>query len=253
MDADHTPCGQRCALPVPADLLPGDAAQAPESGEQYMLRVRLESASIPNVVAAPRRAEQHQARNGAPGPAAPPLPAILRPDEGWLAGFARHLARERARLAAAIAGLDVPVDFATPDWGQQREWKSFCYSAVDSGPGADRTMLYALAAMDQPAAMWLIKRLRSWLVVDQLRRAEGAWLWFLVLRLDGLLDHDDIHALRELCRRLVAILAAIGHSVGHDTQGILAIRGDEIAAINILIAAITRGYGQRDLEPWAQC
>ncbi|KAJ2772930.1 hypothetical protein IWQ57_001541 [Coemansia nantahalensis] len=252
MDTDHTPYGQRCALPVPAGLLPGDAAQAPESGEQYMLRVRLERASIPNVVAVARRTQQPRARSSTPETGPPPLPSILQPTEEWLAGFARHLAKERARLAAVIAGLDVPADFVIPGWAQQRKWKSLCYSG-GSGPGADRAMLYTLASMDQPAALWLIRLMQSWMATDQLRRAEGAWLWFLILRLDGLLDHDDTHTLRQLCRKLVAILAAIGQTVGHNTQGTLTVRGDEIAAINILIAAITRGYGQRDIEPWTRC
>ncbi|KAJ1734892.1 gem (nuclear organelle) associated protein 2 [Coemansia biformis] len=263
MNLGNAPSGQRCALPIPAGMSPGDLAQPPESGEQYMLRVRLEAASIPDVVVAPRRAEllrQIDSRAGLPaggaeresGPgASPPLPAILRPSEEWLSGVARHLTRERARLMAAIDGLDVPADFAIPGCGQQREWKAFCYGAVGAGPSPDRVILYALASMDQAMAVWLIKRMTSWMSVDGLRRAEGVWAWYLVLKLDSLLDHDDMHALRELCRKLVAILANVGHSIGQDAQATLNIRGDEIAAINILIASTTRGYRQRDLEPWA--
>ncbi|KAJ2286169.1 hypothetical protein IWW55_007051, partial [Coemansia sp. RSA 2706] len=66
--------------------------------------------------------------------------------------------------------------------------------------------------------------------------------------LDNLLDHGDTHCLRELCRKLKVIRANIGHNLGHSPSESLAIRSDEIAALNILIASVTRGYRQRDLE-----
>ncbi|KAJ2440698.1 hypothetical protein GGF42_007538, partial [Coemansia sp. RSA 2424] len=49
--------GQRGALPVPRGATLGDLSHEPESGEQYMLRVRMEAASIPQVIIASNRTQ----------------------------------------------------------------------------------------------------------------------------------------------------------------------------------------------------
>ncbi|KAJ2626344.1 hypothetical protein H4R22_004846 [Coemansia sp. RSA 1290] len=92
-------------------------------------------------------------------------------------------------------------------------------------------------------ALRLIKWLTAWISTDKLLKVEGMWMWYLILKLDSLLDPDDMHSLREMCRKLKLVRG----SIGHNSDELLKYHADEIAAINILIASVTHGYGQRDL------
>lgn len=226
------------ALPVPDTTVPGNLDQEPESGEQYMLRVRMEAESIPNIAVAPNRSQLLQPKklvkdtaDTEPGY----KDASVLPSSAWLDRFANFFSDQKRRFQDILQRTDVPANFALPNNGQQKEWKSFCYSPSSN-------MLYALSSIDQVMALRLLKWMdRSWLAGTQLRHTEGLWIWYLVLKLDDLLDYDDMHILRELCRKLKTVRDSIGidNIVG---------RWDEIAALNILIASVTRGYRQRDLE-----
>ncbi|KAJ2786156.1 hypothetical protein GGI15_001682 [Coemansia interrupta] len=109
-------------------------------------------------------------------------------------------------------------------------------------------MVYALSAMDQAMVIRLIGWMTTWLAADKLQKAEGIWLWYLILKLDELLDHDDTHTLRQLCRKLTTIRENISLTIGNGSAELIQHRSGEIAAVNILIASVTHGYGQRDLE-----
>ncbi|KAJ2613354.1 hypothetical protein H4S08_002241 [Coemansia sp. RSA 1365] len=254
MNSEDLPYGRRGALPVPAGVSLGDHTQAPTSGEQYMLRVRLEAESIPRVVIAPNREQllhdNHLNVSKSPVPStvtnSERLPDILRPSVGWLEAFSRYFAQEQTGFRLLLNKTNIPPEFSIPNSDRLREWKSFCYSIDDST--TTKTIVYALASVDQMMAIRLIKWMTSWMAIDRLRRIEGIWIWYLILRLDSLLDHDDTHVLRELCRRLISIRANIGHNIGQDAEAQSVLLHDEIAAINILIAAVTRGYKQYDLE-----
>ncbi|KAJ1662878.1 hypothetical protein EV178_005486 [Coemansia sp. RSA 1646] len=249
---------QRSALPIPGNVTAGDLSIAPESGEQYMLRVRMEAVSMPSVSVAENRDQMllDAINNGSRHLASidvyrkdedQPLADFVKPSERWLEEFSTWFDAQRKRLSRVLDQTAVPDGFDTPTSGQVREWKSFCYETSGHSE-TNKAILHTLAAIDQVMAMRLIKWITSWVATDKLQRAEGIWLWHLVLRLDGLLDHDDIHALRELCRKLKRIRANIGCPSQDSMSNILLYRGDEIAAINILITSVTRGYGQRDLE-----
>ncbi|KAJ1891215.1 gem (nuclear organelle) associated protein 2 [Coemansia sp. S17] len=237
--------GQRGALPVPRGATPGDLSIEPESGEQYMLRVRMEAASIPNVVVANNRHQILLTSNPgkrplvASNPVGHPLPpdSVAQPNAEWLSHFEHYFARQRHHFRTALSATNIPANPDIPGIGQLREWRSYCYE-IRAG---SCQMLATLAHIDQPMAMRLLKWMTTWLSKDQLRRVEAIWMWYLLLSLDSLLDHEDTHALRELCRTLLRIRSIIA-------TNFTPARGEEVAALNILIAAVTRGYRQRDLE-----
>ncbi|KAJ2081200.1 hypothetical protein H4R24_002531 [Coemansia sp. RSA 988] len=257
MHSDDLPYGRRGALPIPAGISLGDHTQTPSSGEQYMLRVRLEAESIPKFVVAPGREQllndarmalatssvQSEVTNSEQ------LPDYLRPSISWLDAFTPYFKHEQTGFRLLLDRSRVPLTFSIPNSDRVREWKNFCYGIDDDVP-TTKAIVHALASADQMMAIRLIKWMTTWIEVDKLRRIEGIWLWYLILRLDSLLDHDDTHALRELCRRLISIRCNIGHNIGQSAEAQLAHRRDEIAAINILIAAVTRGYKQYDLEAY---
>ncbi|KAJ2452215.1 hypothetical protein EV183_003073 [Coemansia sp. RSA 2336] len=237
--------GQRGALPIPSDVLVGDLTQEPESGEQYMLRVRLEAESIPKVVVAPQRdslllpanslteTSQSEPESHSPGP--------LQPSKEWLACFPRFFVQERLNFKTLLQNIDIPDEFSLPSSGQLREWKQLCYETSNL---TTKKLHYTFAAMDQAMALRLIKWMTAWISTDRLLKAEGMWLWYLILKLDSLLDPDDMHSLREMCRKLKVVRG----NIGYKSDDLLKYHADEIAAINILIASVTHGYGQRDLD-----
>ncbi|KAJ2487819.1 hypothetical protein IWW37_005079 [Coemansia sp. RSA 2050] len=237
--------GQRGALPVPRDAVPGDLSIEPESGEQYMLRVRMEAASIPNVVVANNRHQILLASNpkklplmgSSPVGHSLPLDSVARPSDKWLANFERYFAQQRHCFRTALAATNIAASPNVPGIGQSKEWRAYCYNIS----GGNCQMLATLAHIDQPMTMRLLKWMTTWLSRDQLRRVEAIWMWYLLLSIDSLLDHEDTHALRELCRALLRIRSIAA-------TGFCRERGGEIASLNILIAAVTRGYHQRDLE-----
>ncbi|KAJ2789537.1 spliceosomal snRNP component, partial [Coemansia guatemalensis] len=175
------------------------------------------------------------------------LPDYLRPSANWLDAFTGYFAQEQTGFRLLLDKTSIPQDFSIPHSDRLREWRSFCYG-IDEDRSTKNSIVYALASADQMMAIRLIKWMTAWMAIDQLRRIEGIWLWYLILRLDSLLDHDDTHVLRELCRRLISIRSNIGHNIGQNAETQLDHRRNEIAAINILIAAVTRGYKQYDLE-----
>ncbi|KAI8320494.1 hypothetical protein GQ54DRAFT_298581 [Martensiomyces pterosporus] len=247
----RTNYGMRGALPISDSVTLGDLSQEPESGEQYMLRVMMESGSIPKVSIAKDRhlllqATTQRLMEASDGAQVQQLPDAVRPSDEWLDSFAQYFHQQRAKFKSLIEQTVVSVDFRVPESGQVREWKSFCYEASGNSP-TNRAMLNALATIDQSMAMRLIKCMTTWMATDKLRRQEGVWLWYLILKLDGLLDHEDTHALRELCRRLRKIRLLIGQQ-HQENSSVERYRSNEIAALNILIASVTRGYLQRDLE-----
>ncbi|KAJ2004495.1 hypothetical protein GGI04_002217 [Coemansia thaxteri] len=257
MDSNDIVYGQRGALPVPRGTAPGDLSTAPESGEQYMLRVRLEAASMPSVVVASNREDAIRTSNpqrrplvagSSSGEAPCELPAAVVPSSEWLASFGRRFEQSRRQLKSALAAHSSRGS-GIPGSGHPREWRSFCYEIDTQAPGCC-AMLDALAEMDQAMAMRLLKWLAAWLAKDRLRRIEAIWIWHLLLRLDALLDHEDTHALRDLCRRLKSIRSQLAAALPLDPVSGDALQGraEEIAALNVLIAAVTRGYLQRDLE-----
>ncbi|KAJ1739807.1 hypothetical protein LPJ78_004769 [Coemansia sp. RSA 989] len=235
---------QRGALPIPSDVSVGDLTQAPENGEQYMLRVRLEAESIPKVVTALGREALLQPANYiAPASQNNPeahSPGMLQPSKEWLACFTRFFAQERLNFKTLLQNISIPDGFSLPNSGQLREWKQLCYEATSP---TTKNMHYTFAAMDQAMALRLIKWLTAWISADKLLKVEGMWMWYLILKLDSLLDPDDMHSLREMCRKLKLVRG----SIGHNSDELLKYHADEIAAINILIASVTHGYGQRDL------
>ncbi|KAJ2377953.1 spliceosomal snRNP component [Coemansia sp. RSA 2607] len=252
MSNDDTFYGQRSAFPVSNSIELGDLDQQPESGEQYLLRVMMEADATPrfavatnitrplsNSAAPPAGSKDEQSENVL-------IDAVL-PSSVWLQQFAQYFRDQRSRLVQIISNTALPDGFALPDRGNQREWKSFCYeNSID--PLNSKNILYALFAMDQAMAIRLIGWMTSWLAIDKLQRAESMWLWYLMLKIDELLDHDDTHTLRQLCRKLRDIRENISQIIGNNSADIIQHRGSEIAAVNILIASVTRGYGQRDLE-----
>ncbi|KAJ1815649.1 gem (nuclear organelle) associated protein 2 [Coemansia sp. RSA 2675] len=237
--------GQRGALPVPRNVVPGDLSTEPESGEQYMLRVRMEAASIPNVVVANNRHQLLLTSNPeklplvgtSPASHCLPLNSVAQPSGEWLSDFERYFAQQRRHFRAALAATNIAANPDVPGISQAKEWRTYCYNISDG----NCQMLATLAHIDQPMTMRLLKWMTTWLSKDQLRRVEAIWLWYLLLSLDSLLDHEDTHALRELCRALLRIRSIVATSFFQE-------RGEEIASLNILVAAVTRGYRQRDLE-----
>ncbi|KAJ1643655.1 hypothetical protein J3B02_005640 [Coemansia erecta] len=242
--------GQRGALPIPSNVALGDLSQEPESGEQYLLRVMNEAAAGPSFVAARasdvvqpiKKTEDHLAI-AQDNPNAVALVEAVIPNEQWCSNYAKSLKKDRSRFRYIIKQTPIPIDFALPEAGNSRAWKTFCYET-----SSNRGILFALAAMDQAMTIRLIKWMTMWLAADRLWRAEGIWLWYLILKLDELLDHDDMHTLRELCRRLRKIRENISQKIGHNFIDLAVHRSEEIAALNILIISITRGYGQLDME-----
>ncbi|KAJ2517958.1 gem (nuclear organelle) associated protein 2 [Coemansia sp. RSA 2049] len=255
---------QRHALPIPDNVTAGDLSMEPESGEQYMLRVRMEAVSMPSVSVAENRDQmllmaarskqtEHDpillGHNEKSGEERPMAPGSVQPSEEWLTRFPAWFYGQRKRLMLVLEQTRVPDDFDLPGGGQMRKWKTFCYETSGHSE-TNRAILCTLASIDQAMAMRLIKWITSWVAVDKLQRSEGIWLWYLILRIDDLLDHDDTHALRELCRKLKRTRENIGNYSQNPESNLLLLqhRGDEIAAINILIASVTRGYRQRDLD-----
>ncbi|KAI9500786.1 hypothetical protein GGI25_005729 [Coemansia spiralis] len=258
---DSTVYGQHSALPIPTNVTLGDLTLEPESGEQYMLRVRMEAISMPSIAVVNNREQMLLATAGAENnydrnikilnsrsqPDDEPVSDIVKPCKAWMDSYATWFSCKRNAFVRMVDQVSVPDSFVLPESGQAREWKSFCYETSGRSQ-TNRAMLYTLAAIDQTMAMRLIKWMTTWLAVDKLQRAEGIWLWHLILKLDSLLDHDDTHALRELCRQLKKIRTNIGYQSRINMPNLVLYRGEEIAAINILIASITRGYSQRDLD-----
>ncbi|KAJ2637052.1 gem (nuclear organelle) associated protein 2 [Coemansia sp. RSA 1286] len=252
MSSDDSLYGQRGAFPIPSDVALGDLDQEPESGEQYLLRVMTEAAAAPSFVAASRIAKSVQKADILVKTDYQPDNVVLVdaviPSEQWCQQFAKSLKQDRSRFKQIIRQTRLPEDFALPEAGNSKAWRSFCYETCSSSSPNDRRVLLSLAAMDQTMAIRLIKWMTTWLTSDRLWRAEGVWLWCLILKLDELLDQDDMHALRELCRRLKKIRESISLTIGHNVTDQAVHRSEEIAALNILIISVTRGYGQLDME-----
>ncbi|KAJ2504202.1 hypothetical protein IWW47_002637, partial [Coemansia sp. RSA 2052] len=168
--------GQRGALPVPRGATLGDLSQEPESGEQYMLRVRMEAASIPQVIIASNRTQILLASNptkrpliatNTPNSSRLDLDSVARPCDEWLSNYTQRFALQRRQFRSALAATAVPADHRIPD--QQQEWKAYCYGGAASqsfSAHGSCDMMATLASMDQPMTMRLLKWMTMWLAKD---------------------------------------------------------------------------------------
>ncbi|KAJ1933578.1 hypothetical protein EC988_009076, partial [Linderina pennispora] len=131
---DDAYMGARGALPIPDDTTVGDLDQEPETGEQYMLRVRLESQSAPRVTI-DRDRDMLIQKSTKKNVAQPPteelelVPEFARPLPEWLDAFAVCFRRQRQIFVAQLQSAAVPGEFKLPDNGSPKEWRNMCYSA----------------------------------------------------------------------------------------------------------------------------
>ncbi|KAG9327440.1 hypothetical protein KVV02_000389 [Mortierella alpina] len=94
-----------------------------------------------------------------------------------------------------------------------------------------------LVRLNQGHIMQLLKYHLRWLAEDDLTDQEGIWLYALFLKLDPLLESDQVAVLRNLAKKCARIRS---HLHGES--------GSKLATVNMVITIIARLFGQEDLE-----
>ncbi|KAG0244627.1 gem (nuclear organelle) associated protein 2 [Actinomortierella wolfii] len=76
----------------------------------------------------------------------------------------------------------------------------------------------------------------KWLSSDNLSDREGQWLYALFLRLDPLVESDEVSILRSVAKKCALIRS-------HMTRE----SGSKLASVNMVITLVARVYGQADM------
>ncbi|CAO3568196.1 unnamed protein product [Mortierella alpina] len=94
-----------------------------------------------------------------------------------------------------------------------------------------------LVRLNQGHLVQLLKYHLRWLAEDDLTDREGMWLYALFLKLDPLLESDQVAVLRNLAKKCARIRS---HFHGES--------GSKLATVNMVITIVARLFGQEDLE-----
>ncbi|KAJ3120243.1 gem (nuclear organelle) associated protein 2 [Nowakowskiella sp. JEL0407] len=138
------------------------------------------------------------------------LPVEMRPSEAWRSKFVKEFNNLQKEVVKFSEGFS-GNGTALPKRDDLANWKRFCYSDPYS---TNRPTIEHIAMMDQ-----------------------GKWLFMLLARLDPLLTADEVSVIRDLCRHLQKIRLSISDPVDF-----------RISTINMLVAIISKCFGQHDLS-----
>ncbi|KAK3815281.1 MAG: survival motor neuron interacting protein 1-domain-containing protein [Benniella sp.] len=94
-----------------------------------------------------------------------------------------------------------------------------------------------MAMLNQGHLIWLLKYHLRWLAEDDITDHEGRWLYALLLKLDPLVESDEISLLRNLAKKCSRIRSHLNSE-----------SGSKLATVNMVITIVARLFGQNDLE-----
>jgi urease accessory protein UreF len=94
-----------------------------------------------------------------------------------------------------------------------------------------------IARLTHPATIALLSYHIEWLQPTSISEEQAIWIYGLLLRLDTLLQNDQVAILRDLSRKCMAIRNAV-HTLG-DYQ---------VAACNMIITIVSMTFQQGDLN-----
>ncbi|KAF9127579.1 gem (nuclear organelle) associated protein 2 [Mortierella sp. 14UC] len=94
-----------------------------------------------------------------------------------------------------------------------------------------------LIRLDQGHLIQLLRYHLRWLAEDDLQEQEGRWLYALFLKLDPLVESDQVAVLRNMAKKCARIRSHFNND-----------SGSKLATVNMVITIVARLFGQEDLE-----
>jgi survival of motor neuron protein-interacting protein 1 len=237
---DHGVLPVDCALSAEELRARVAAGVPPDSADEFLARVRLEAAGLPQVTrAAAIDPRAYDARRTPYMPRLAPVapaPPGMEPSADCRQGFLASFAETRQYVARWLARGSLERAPALPGPRQDGEWHHFCFGAADAGgasgggsPPALRIMLH----LDAVATAALLKRHVVWLKSRQLSSARAAWLFALLARLDEPIEASTAALLRRLLRRCSSLRAQLADP--HDPR---------LPLLNLVIVIIAEHFCQ---------
>jgi len=218
----------------------------PASAEEYLARVRLESAVLPGVVrVAPPPplppAKRRSLEWSAPQPVAKPRSSAFEFSASDRDMVLEVASRARDALAgwetrmqsnAALAQSLTPAGF--PQRQERLQWMEFMFGGSAEQPGTP-PLLHVVLQMDHVVTVRVLRCLvRACELDGVLDERRAAWIFALLVRLDG--DAVTVE---------VAAVLSSAHRVACQHRALIADAGDELlAAVNVLIVLLEDWFGQ---------
>ncbi|KAF9901597.1 gem (nuclear organelle) associated protein 2 [Linnemannia zychae] len=94
-----------------------------------------------------------------------------------------------------------------------------------------------LIRLDQGHLIQLLKYHLRWLAEDDLQEQEGKWLYAVFLKLDPLVESDQVAVLRNMAKKCARIRSHFNSN-----------SGSKLATVNMVITIVAQLFGQGDLE-----
>ncbi|KAF9959330.1 gem (nuclear organelle) associated protein 2 [Modicella reniformis] len=94
-----------------------------------------------------------------------------------------------------------------------------------------------LVLLNQGHLIQLLKYHVRWLAEDDITDHEGKWLYALLLKLDPLVEFDQVSLLRNLAKKCSRIRSHLNSELG-----------SKLATVNMVITIVAQLFGQNDLE-----
>ncbi|KAI8353682.1 survival motor neuron interacting protein 1-domain-containing protein [Mortierella sp. GBAus27b] len=94
-----------------------------------------------------------------------------------------------------------------------------------------------LALLNQGHLIQLLKYHLRWMAQDDITDHEGQWLYALFLKLDPLVESDQVSVLRNLAKKCSCIRSHLNSE-----------SGSKLATVNMVITIVAQLFGQNDLE-----
>ncbi|KAF9087202.1 gem (nuclear organelle) associated protein 2 [Mortierella sp. AM989] len=94
-----------------------------------------------------------------------------------------------------------------------------------------------LARLNQGHLIQLLKYHLRWVAEDDINDDQGRWLYAIFLKLDPLVESDQVAVLRNLAKKCARIRSHLERE-----------SGSKVASVNMVITIVSRLFGQSDLE-----
>ncbi|KAF9322282.1 gem (nuclear organelle) associated protein 2 [Podila horticola] len=109
-------------------------------------------------------------------------------------------------------------------------------SSISDEQGKPPTPLFLLK-LNQGHLIVLLRFFLRWLAENDVTEQEGRWMYALLMKLDPLVESDQVAVLRNLAKKCSRIRSHLNRD-----------SGNKLATVNMVITIVNQQFGQGDLE-----
>jgi hypothetical protein len=229
---------QSQALPV-AELKNVNFDVPPITGEEYLLRVRLEASKLPKVVIAnvsPKQIQQKTQFSELTKETTLETPSEYLADLEWQRKTCADFANLRIQVDKNRESFKQNKKAKLPHIDNKKEWFKYFFTQTESNEN-NEPLLSILYNMSQTTILKLFDYHVEWFNEFEFNELASKWLFSLMTFIEKPLLPETYHSLRQLARRCIYLRAKLTQTQKETC----------LNSLNLLITLVGRYFEQYDL------